>query len=95
MERILKKVRFSLTKKFHYQQNIALKTKRIRLSEKTNVDIFINYFVNITKSSNFSEWKPEKTKKNPVLEKIMEVCESHLSHILKRLHTEAATEGVL
>ena len=51
---------FFTKKDFHYKQKFTLKTKRGIASNKTTiVNVFNNYFVNITKLSNIPAWNLE------------------------------------
>ena len=73
---------FSTEKGQQYNQNITLIEKKRLISEKHKVaNIFKKYFVNITKTLNIPEWKPQKGLTFQNLDIILDTFSRHPSVI--------------
>ena len=73
---------FFTEKGSQYNQNIMLTEKKHSISEKHKVaNIFNKYFVNITKTLNIPEWKPQKGLTFQNLDIILDTFSSHPSVI--------------
>ena len=69
-------------KSSQYDQNITLIEKKCSISEKHKIaNIFNKYFVNVTKTLNISEWKPQKGLTFQNLDIILDTFSSHPSVI--------------
>ena len=69
---------FLTEKGSQYDQNITLIEKKYSISDKRKVaNIFNKYFVNITKTINISEWKPQKGLPFQNLGTILDTFSSH------------------
>ena len=65
-----------------YDQNITLIGKNRPISEKQNIaDIFNKSFINITKTLNIPEWKPQKVLIFQSLNTILDIFSSYLTNI--------------
>ena len=74
---------FFIEKGSQYDQNITLIEKKRSISEKHKVaNIFNKYFVNIIKTLNIPEWKPQKGLTFQNLDIILDTFSSHPSVIL-------------
>ena len=74
-----KPCKFFFTEKgSQFEQNVMLIAKKRSISEKHKVEnIFNKYFVNITKTLNIAEWKPQKGLTFQNLDIILDTYSSH------------------
>ena len=80
---------FFTEKGSQYDQNITLIEKKRSMSEKHKVaNIFNKYFVNITKTLNIPEWKPQKGLTFQNLDIILDTFSSHPSVIQMKEKTK-------